>query len=148
MNGPSPRPNADSADVLVADGDARVRRALRAMIEAERDMSVVGEATGLDEVLEWTQRLQPDVVLLDIGSAETEHGLALLRRLTHARRWVVVTSMRGHLRDAALSAGACAFVEKGAEPGALLDAIRSAAAAERGVGRRRPVHGPCRTRDP
>ena len=121
-------PEVGSVSVLVAAGDTRVRRALRAMIGAERDMRVVGEAAGLDEVPDSARRLRPDVVLLDLGSSDAVDGLALLRRLSGVqRRSVVVISMCGHLRAAVLATGASAFVEPGAEPEAILDTLRATA---------------------
>ncbi len=116
--------------LLVIDRDARVRQALRALIEGERDIAVVGEAARLDQVIRQVRRLKPDVILLDLSSSEAEQGCVLLPQLT--RRWsVVVMSMCGYLRNAALAAGACAFFEEDAALGTLLEAIREAAIAGR-----------------
>ncbi|MGI8824337.1 MAG: response regulator [Chloroflexota bacterium] len=114
--------------VLVVDGDARVRQALRALTEEERDIIVVGDASTLSELPAWDQTLEPDVILLELVLAQKEHGLAIVRELSQpGRHTVVVTSMCGCLRDPALAAGARAYVEKGAAPEALVDAIRFAA---------------------
>jgi DNA-binding NarL/FixJ family response regulator len=114
--------------VLIADDDGRVRRALRALLEAEPDIAVVGEAATAREVRAAARALRPAVVVLDLLLPAAEDGLALVRGL--AGRPVVALSVRGGLRGAALGAGARAFVEKGAAPEALLAAIRAAAAGE------------------
>jgi DNA-binding NarL/FixJ family response regulator len=109
--------------VLIADDDGRVRRALRALLEAEDGLMVVGEAGSPSEVLACAEALRPTVILLDLLLPTAAEGLALLPRLA---RWpVVALSVRGGLRDPALRAGARAFVEKGAMPEALLAVLRA-----------------------
>lgn len=120
--------------VLIADDDGRVRQALRALLEAEADISVVGEAASSTEVLVSAAALWPSVILLDLLLPDTADGLALLPALVG---WpVVALSVRGGLREPALRAGAVAFLEKGIAPEALLAALRVAAqgatAGERG----------------
>jgi DNA-binding NarL/FixJ family response regulator len=117
--------DTERARVLIADDDRRVRRALRALLEAEDDLVVVGEVGTPTEVLARANALQPTVILLDLQLPTAAQGLALLPRLA---RWpVVALSVRGGLREPALRAGASAFVEKGAVPEALLAALRAAA---------------------
>lgn len=110
--------------VLIADGDARVRQALRALLEAEPDLIVVGEAATAGETLARARALRPGVILLDLPLPGMADRLAILPALV---AWpVVAISVRGGLRDLALRAGAVAFVEKGATPEAVLAAIRRA----------------------
>ena len=117
--------------VLIADDDARVRHALRALIDAEPGIVVVGEAGSVSEVLECDRVLQPGVVLLDLLLPRPEEGLKLIDVLSRQRgRSVVVISVRGGLRAAALAAGARAFVEKGAAPEMVLSALYAAAEYE------------------
>ena len=54
------------ARVLIVDDDGRVRRALRALLEAEDGLVVVGEAGTPAEVLALADALQPAVILLDL----------------------------------------------------------------------------------
>lgn len=117
--------------VLIADDDARVRHALRALIDAEPGIVVVGEAGSVAEVLECDHVLQPGVILLDLLLPRPEEGLKLIDVLSRERgRSVVVISVRGGLRAAALAAGARAFVEKGAAPEMVLSALYAAAGYE------------------
>jgi DNA-binding NarL/FixJ family response regulator len=117
--------------VLIADDDARVRQALRALIESDPSIVVAGEACSTREVLEFDQTLHPSVILLDLILPNPEDGLSVLRRLAEIRRPVVAISLRSSLRDAALAAGACAFVEKGSSPDVLLSALHEALEAGR-----------------
>src|SRR5438067_13203354 len=119
--------------VLIADGDARVRHALRAMIEATPGLTVVGEASTPGQLLDRDAALQPAVILLDFFAQRREEDLALLHTLAQERgRPVVVLSIRGGLRTAALAAGARAFVETGTPPEVLLAALCAAAEPEAG----------------
>ena len=52
--------------VLLADDDVLVRSGLRALLDAERDITVVGEAADGREAVERAHALQPDVVLMDV----------------------------------------------------------------------------------
>lgn len=118
--------------VLIVDDDGRVRRALRALLEAEEGLVVVGEADAPAGVLAGAEALQPAVILLDLLLPSAADGLGLLPDLA---RWpVVAMSVRGGLREPALRAGARAFVEKGAVPEVLPAALRAAAAGRPGNG--------------
>lgn len=125
-------PSSDGAGagivrVLIADDDARVRYALRTLIEADPCL-VVAAACGAAEALDHVQRVRPAVVLLDLARSPSHDGLRLLQQLIHlSDRPVVAMSVRGGLGVAALAAGACAFVEKGAAPDAVLAALHAAA---------------------
>ena len=117
--------------VLVVDDDARVRRALGVLIESSTGLSVVGGASSAAEALGSDEALAPDVVLLDLLLPLAGDGLEALRALTERGRTVVALSIRASLRGPALAAGAVAFVEKGAPPEELLDALRHAPPSSR-----------------
>jgi DNA-binding NarL/FixJ family response regulator len=115
------------ANVLIADDDPRVRAALRALIEAESDIAVVGEAGTPYEVLEQTTRLAPSAIILDLLLPRAVDGLNLLRHLAHQQaRPIIAISARGGLREEAISAGATAFLEKGCATDLLIDALHDA----------------------
>src|SRR5206468_12190617 len=59
--------NMEKITVLLADDHTVVRQGLRALLEAEQDMSVVGEAENGRQAVQMTKRLQPDVVVMDIA---------------------------------------------------------------------------------
>jgi len=123
-----------SISVLLADDHVVVRRGLRALLESEPGIVVVGEAAGGVEALEMTTRLDPDVLVLDLIMPDMP-GLDVLPRLRaiNARTRIVVLSM--HSGDAyvvaALNAGAVGYVVKDASASDLVQAVHDAAAGRR-----------------
>lgn len=134
------------ARILIVDADGRVRRGLRALIETQPDMVVIGEAKDSATALEYARRLHPTVIVLDLMLPTAQAGLDTVRRAARHREACVATSWQSGLRDLALQMGARGFLEKGAPPACLLAAIRAAlqAPAGRATGRSRsastPVH--------
>ncbi len=113
--------------VLVVDDDARVRRALRTLIESSPDLTVAAQAATETQTLELDLQLKPDIVVLDLLLPAASNGLNALRELIRRGRPVVAISISGGLRTPALGAGADAFLEKGGrEMDRLLDTIRAA----------------------
>ncbi len=117
-----------AARVLVVDDDARVRRALCALLRSSPGMSVVGEASSSRATFDADEALCPDIVLLDVLLPTAEEGFRVLGRLAATGRAVVALSIRDALRPAALAAGAVAFVDKYAGADALLDTMHQVAA--------------------
>jgi len=115
--------------ILLVDDHALFRAGLRALIDAQPDMAVVGEATDGRELLECVTQLKPDVVLLDIVMPGF-NGIEAIRRLRdqmpHSQ--IVVVSM--HATEeyvvSALQAGALSYLLKDAPPKELIKAIQSA----------------------
>ena len=114
--------------LFIADDHAMVRQGIRALLQTEPEMEVVGEAaTGL-ETMEAVEEIRPDVLLLDLVMPELD-GMEVAR-LCH-RRWpdmkVVVVTM--HSNEAyvfkALQMGAQGYVVKDCDARTLLLAIRS-----------------------
>lgn len=110
--------------VLVVDDDARVRRALCALIRSAPGLSVVADASSGPATLRADEELRPDVVLLDVLLPSLTEGLEVLQALVARGRAVVALSIRGELRATTLAAGARAFVEKYSGPDALLEVLR------------------------
>ncbi|MFD1930338.1 MULTISPECIES: response regulator [Nonomuraea] len=115
--------------VLLADDQPLVRAGLRALLDTESDLSVLGEAADGREAVRQAAALRPDVVLMDIRMPELD-GLEATRRIVGARtsRVVVVTTfdLDEYVYEA-LRAGASGFLVKDAEPGELRQAVRVAA---------------------
>jgi DNA-binding NarL/FixJ family response regulator len=113
--------------VLVVDNDARVRRALRSLIECAPDLTVVGEAGSTQSARRLDMELDPDVVVLDLLLPRASDGLDVLGELRGRNRPVVAISGMGELESKAMRAGAHAFLDKhGRDVDTLLDMIRAA----------------------
>jgi DNA-binding NarL/FixJ family response regulator len=113
--------------VLIVDDDARVRRALRSLIECSQDLTVVGEAGSARSARRLDLELRPDVVVLDLLLPQAHDGMRVLRELRGRDRPVVAISRMGELGPEAMVAGAHAFLEKdGRDVDDLLEMIRAA----------------------
>ena len=114
--------------VLLVDDDALVRVGLRAILDAEDDLTVVGEAADGAEVPPLVARHRPDVVLMDVRMPDVD-GIQATRHLlaTSATppRVIVVTTFENddYVYDA-LRAGASGFLLKRARPDEVVEAIR------------------------
>ena len=113
--------------VLIVDDDARVRRALRSLIECSPDLTVVGEAVSAVSTPQLDSTLLPDVVVLDLLLPRASDGIDVLRELRRRDRPVVAISAMSELGPIAVAAGAHTFLDKHAHgAGRLLDMIRAA----------------------
>jgi DNA-binding NarL/FixJ family response regulator len=121
--------------VAVADDQALVRAGFRALIDAEPDMEVVGEAADGDAVLTLVQTAQPDVVLMDIRMPGVD-GLEATRRiaadpsLARTRVLVLTTFELDEYVFEALRVGASGFLVKDTEPADLVKAVRAVAGGD------------------
>jgi DNA-binding NarL/FixJ family response regulator len=123
--------------VLIGDDHLVVRRGLRAVLESEPGIVIIGEAATGVAVVDAVERLRPDVVVLDLMMPDMS-GLEVLKTLA-ARRLparVVVLSM--HASEAyvveALRYGALGYVVKDAPAAELLQAVRHAAGGRQFLG--------------
>jgi DNA-binding NarL/FixJ family response regulator len=99
--------------VLVADRDARVRRALSGLFEAA-GAHVVGATSTARLIPNLDARLLPDLVILELDPRRDPADLAVVAELVHRGRTVIVVCSRTTDRSAALAAGAAACLEKDA----------------------------------
>lgn len=120
--------------IALADDHDVVRQGLRALIERERGLSVIGEAADGLEAVEMVERLRPQILVLDLMMPGL-NGLEVARRVS--RRWpqtrVIVFSMyasEAYVLEA-LRNGASGYVLKEAGASHLLHAIREVAAGRR-----------------
>jgi len=122
-----------SVDIVLADDHGVLRAGLRALLNAEDDLKVIGEAATGEEVLQIASELQPDIVLLDLnmpgpGGIEVTRKL---RDLVPETRVLVLTvhEDEGLLREA-IDSGASGYIIKRAVESELINAIRAVARGE------------------
>ena len=120
--------------VVLVDDHNVVRHGIKALLEAESDITVTGEAgTGVDAA-QMVQRLRPDVLIVDLMLSDMS-GLAVIRqaRKKSPKTACVILSMYGNdcYVVEALQAGVKAYVLKDSSPEELLRAVREAAAGHR-----------------
>ena len=117
--------------VLLADDHTLVRQGLRALLEREADIKVIGEATNGKEVIKKTEALRPDIVVMDVSMPRL-NGIEATQKITadHPDVRVVVLSMHAgeDYVKGMLRAGASGYVLKDAPANDLLSAIRAVAA--------------------
>ena len=120
--------------ILLADDHAVVRIGLASLLEAERDMVVVGQAKNGEEAVQVARTEKPDIVVMDLMMPRMNgaDATAALSAECPAAKVIVLTSY-GAADDVAhaLEAGAAGALMKTAEDGALVDAIRRIVNGER-----------------
>jgi DNA-binding NarL/FixJ family response regulator len=120
--------------VLTVDDHPLLRAGIAALIQAEKDMLVVGEASNGREAVEKFRSLRPDVTLMDLQMPIMSgmDAIASIRQEDPQARIVVLTTYGGDvLARRALKAGASGYILKSTIRRDLLDAIRSVHAGGR-----------------
>jgi DNA-binding NarL/FixJ family response regulator len=121
--------------VLLADDQALVRAGFKALLDAQSDITVAGEAGDGAEALAMTRQLRPDVVLMDIRMPKMD-GLEATRliasdaALSDVKVIVLTTFELDEYVFTALRDGAAGFLVKDTEPADLIRAVRVVAAGE------------------
>jgi DNA-binding NarL/FixJ family response regulator len=121
--------------VLLADDQDLVRAGFRALLDAQDDIEVVGEAGDGDEAVQLARRHRPDIVLMDIRMPGTD-GLAATRtiaaddQLADVRIVILTTFELDEYVFEAVRSGASGFLVKNTKPVDLLQAVRSVAAGD------------------
>ena len=124
-----------TVSVLVADDEALLRTAFAALIEAEEDLRVAGEAADGRQAVELAARLSPDVVLMDVRMPGMD-GIEATRRIASAQTagpskvLILTTFDLDKYVFEALRAGASGFALKSRPLEELLNAIRVVAQGE------------------
>jgi len=124
---------AEPIRVLVVDDHAVVREGLRAFLELQDGIEVVGEAADGQEAVEQAASLRPDVILMDLVMPRLD-GIAAMRALREGLSGARVIVLTSFLDDdkllPALRAGAAGYLLKNAQPQELARAVRAAHAGQ------------------
>jgi two-component system response regulator NreC len=119
--------------MLLVDDHAVIRTGLRMLLESQRDMLIVGEASTGEQALEMAGQLRPDIIVMDITLPDLS-GIEVTRRLKRLQPDTAIVALTIHEDEQyffeMLQAGAAGYVPKRAAPEDLIYAIRAAYAGE------------------
>src|SRR2546425_9656099 len=120
-----------SLKVLIADDHPLILQALRRALEASEDLEIVGEARSGPELLGLIERRRPEVVLLDLSMPGLD-GMACLEAISQSWPEIKTVVLSAHddrpSIDAALLAGATAYIVKSVSPVDIVSVLRQASA--------------------
>jgi DNA-binding NarL/FixJ family response regulator len=124
---------------VIADDQAIIRAGLAAVLEAEQDIEVAGQAASADEAIMLAERERPDVVLIasrigGSGTAAATERIATGATARSGRPVQVLTLTTGGLDDhvtAALRSGSAGFLLKDAHPKTVADVVRAIGSGDR-----------------
>ncbi|MFD0227157.1 response regulator [Streptomyces hirsutus] len=143
--------------VVLADDQALVRAGFRALLDAQQDIEVTGEAPDGAEAVRLIRELRPDVVLMDIRMPVLD-GLAATRRITgdaglaDVKVVMLTTFELDEYVFEAIRSGASGFLVKDTEPDELLRAVRAVVSGDAllspGVTRRLIAEFAARSKEP
>ncbi len=122
--------NGDFINVLLADDHTVVRAGLKAVLGSAPDIRVIGEAANGADAVTMTQRLHPDVLVMDLSMPQMD-GAQAARQLIAAGVATRILILTMHSPDEALipliEAGVQGFLQKTAADRELIDAVRAVA---------------------
>ncbi|KPJ79794.1 MAG: histidine kinase [Gemmatimonas sp. SG8_23] len=118
---------AEAIEILLVDDHAMFRAGIRALIEGEERMKVVGEASTGDEAVDRVRELKPDIVIMDLAMPGS-NGLEATRRISALELNTSVLVLTVHAEEEYLvpvvEAGASGYLTKTSADTDLLEAIR------------------------
>jgi two-component system response regulator NreC len=113
--------------LLIADDHAILRQGLRRILEAEPDMSVIGEAATGTDAVKRARQLKPDVIIMDISMPELD-GIESMRQIVKtlsSRVLILSVHTEHHVISEAVSAGAAGYLAKDSLDHELVSAVRT-----------------------
>lgn len=128
----SSHPSNAAVRCMVVDDHAALREGVRAILFAEHDLEVVGDAASGDAAVEMAAKRLPDVVVMDIQLGEGIGGFEATRRILAARPQVGIVILTGFgergLLTEGLDCGARGYLLKDSPPADIVRAVRTVAA--------------------
>jgi DNA-binding NarL/FixJ family response regulator len=122
--------------ILTVDDHIMLREGIAAIVDAEPDMEIVGDAANGAEGIEAFRKLRPDVTLMDLQMPVMTgfEAISAIKAESPSARIVVLTTYEGDVQAVrALKAGACAYLLKSSLLDELLTTIRAVHAGRRYV---------------
>jgi DNA-binding NarL/FixJ family response regulator len=113
--------------VVICDDQAAFRQVVSVVLSLDPGVQVVGEAVDGREAIRIVTELRPDVLLLDIAMPVMDglEALPLVREASPETNVVMLTGLASEsVRQRALDAGACLFLEKGTDLDELVDQLK------------------------
>lgn len=124
-------------DILIVDDHDLVRTGLKNILARESDLKVAGEAATGEEAIRLSRKLEPDLVLMDVGLPGLS-GLETTERILKTQPRIRVIVLTAHseppLPARLLDSGASGYLTKACDAGELLRAVRKVAQGERYIG--------------
>lgn len=124
---------ADKLRIILAEDHETVRAGIKLLVNSQTDMEVIGEASNGSEAIKQSQKLLPDVLVMDISMPEL-NGLKATKKLKQLCPQVKVLTLTRHTDDSYLQqlikAGASGYILKQSAPDELLRAVRAVASGE------------------
>jgi DNA-binding NarL/FixJ family response regulator len=124
--------------ILLVEDHKPTREVMRALLEEQADMQVVGEAPTGEDAVSLSRDLQPDIVVMDILLPRM-NGIEATRKILAAQPNVKVLALSNHfgesLVQAILDAGGLGYVQKSMAFEELIPALRTVAAGKSCIGR-------------
>lgn len=118
--------------LVIVDDHAAVRAGVAAILTADPDIEILGEAATGHDTIQLINSLEPDVVVLDLQLPD-RGGIDICREITARTTTRVLILTAYEISDnitAALDAGAAGFLAKTAEPQQMIDAVHAVAAGQ------------------
>ena len=131
--------------ILIADDHALMLEAIKLALADASDFEIVGQADSGSQLLPLVNQTEPDLVLLDLAMPGVD-GITCIKLLRKRYPWVRTIVLSGHDSDdvveAALDAGADAFIVKSVDPAGLAAALRDAldSPVAKAIGRANGAH--------
>ena len=119
--------------IVIAEDQTLLREATRRVLDAEPDLDVVGEARDGEEAVSLTERMKPDIAIVDMAMPKL-NGVEVTRLIKEARAATAVLILSAYDDDAyvfaSLEAGAAGYLLKDIRSRELVDAVRAVARGE------------------